>query len=89
MSVPQCGREGEGEQLQQVERRHDARAEAAEGRRCVDQQGRRQGAQTGSGFRGWQQQQLTVGGENCGAAVRRLRRRARRAAQCAPWIPGG
>ncbi len=64
-----AGGQDEGEQLQQIERRHDAQAEAAECRGCVDQQRRRQATQAGGGFRGRQQQQLAVGGEDCGAAV--------------------
>ena len=61
--------QGEGEQLQQIECRHAAQAEAAEGRRRVHQQRRRQATQMGGGFRGRQQQQLAIGGEDRGAAV--------------------
>ena len=62
-------RQRKGEQLQQIECRHAAQAEAAERRRRMHQQRRREATQMGGGVRRGQQQQLAIGGEDRGAAV--------------------
>ncbi len=72
--------QSEGEQLEQVERRHGAEAKTPECGRGVHQDRRRQAAEPAGGFGGGQQQQLAVGREDGGAAVsgndsRRIRQR--------------
>ena len=62
-------RQGEGEQLQQIECGHAPQAEPAKRGGCMHQQRRRQATKMGRGSRHRQQQQFAVGGEDRGTAV--------------------
>ena len=64
-----AGGEYEGEQLQQIECRHAAQAEAAERRRARAPAAAAAGPQLGGGLGRRQQQQFAVGGQDRGTAV--------------------